>query len=76
METCALAKFAFDPGGATVELGDMLDDAQAEAGASLFPGACLIHAEEPFKNPIADLGRDAWAIVLHAEVEFAVGLAG
>ncbi|SVB74658.1 uncharacterized protein METZ01_LOCUS227512, partial [marine metagenome] len=29
-----MAKRAFDPGGAAVELGDMLDDAQAEAGAA------------------------------------------
>ena len=76
VETCALAKRAFDPGGAAVELGDVLDDAQAEAGAAQFPGACLVHAEEPFKNPIARLGGDAGAVVLHAEVEFAIRIGG
>ena len=76
METCALAKRAFDSGGAAVELGDVFDDAQAEAGATQFPGACLVHAEEAFKNPIARLGGDAGAVVLHAEVEFAIRIGG
>ncbi|SVB92099.1 uncharacterized protein METZ01_LOCUS244953, partial [marine metagenome] len=66
VEACALAKRALDPGGAAMELRDVFDDAQAETGASQFPGACLVHAEEPFKNPIAHLGRDAGAVVLHA----------
>jgi hypothetical protein len=56
VETCALAKRALDPGGAAMELGDVLDDAQAEAGAAQFPGACLVHGEEPLEDSFARLG--------------------
>ncbi len=76
VEAGALAKRALDTSGAAVELGDMLDDAEAKAGAPEFPGARLVHAEESFKDSIASFSRDAGAVVFHAEVEFAVRLAG
>jgi len=36
----------------TMCMGDMLDDRQAKAGSTKFPGARFVHAVEPLENPV------------------------
>ena len=54
----------------------MLDDGEAKPGAAHLAGARLVDPEKSLEDPVARLGRDAGAVVGHAQVEFAVCLAG
>ena len=51
----------------------MLDDGQAQAGASRFPGPAFVHPVEPLKDPVLGILGDADAVVLHHEHRFSGG---
>ena len=51
----------------------MLDDGEAQAGASRFPGPAFVHPVEPLEDPVLGILGDADAVVLHHEHRFSGG---
>ena len=50
-EGAALSGAAFDGHVSAVDLGDVLDDGQSQAGAAELATAALVDDVEPFENP-------------------------
>ena len=78
-EAGAFAEFAFDIDGAVVELGDVFDDAEAEAGAADGAAAGFVDPVEAFEEAGVVLRGDAGAVVLdfdHGVVALLVGFEG
>src|SRR3954471_21806298 len=76
VERTALPDFGFMPNLAVVALDDVFDNGQAEASAALFARTGFIHAIEPFEDAVHAFGRDAGAVVAHADFDHAIFNAG
>ncbi len=60
-EGASFAGDAFDRDISAVDLGDVLDDGQTQAGPAELAAAAFVHHVESFKDPRKMLGRNAAA---------------
>lgn len=58
--------------GASVAVGQVTGDGEAQAGAAVVAGAGVVEPDEAFEDALGVFSGHAWSVVVHREVDPAV----